>query len=226
MNWLWWVAPLAVAISGVALLLAGTGHLFRGRPARASGHFVAGAPLALIGLAASLLGLNAQTYSRLTYEGPVANVGVKLLDRSHQLYRVTIERLDGSSSSQSCDLQGDEWLLSGRVQKWKPWANVLGLDATYSLDQLSNKYFTAERANGRPITACDLNGPPPQVNRYVPAGWLAWLADQAYTVDRRFGSANYMPLADAALYRVVITQSGLNAEPVNDAARAANDARP
>ena len=29
---------------------------------------------------------------------------------------------------------GDEWLIGGRVQKWKPWANVLGLDATYTLD--------------------------------------------------------------------------------------------
>jgi len=35
-----------------------------------------------------------------------------------------------------------------------------------------------------------------------------------------------MPLADGAVYRVVITQSGLNAEPENDAAKAANNARP
>ncbi len=35
-----------------------------------------------------------------------------------------------------------------------------------------------------------------------------------------------MPLADGAQYRVVMTQSGLNAEPVNDAAKAANSARP
>ena len=33
-----------------------------------------------------------------------------------------------------------------------------------------------------------------------------------------------MPLADGAVYRVVITQSGFNAEPRNGAAKAANDA--
>jgi len=58
----------------------------------------------------------------------------------------------------------------------------------------------------------------------VPPQWVNWLTQQAYTVDRRFGDANYMPMADGAVYRVVITQSGFNAEPVNDAAKAANDA--
>jgi hypothetical protein len=34
-----------------------------------------------------------------------------------------------------------------------------------------------------------------------------------------------MPLADGAVYKVVITHSGFNAEPVNDAAAKANEAR-
>jgi len=226
LNWIWWAAPLVIAISGAALLLAGAGHLFRGRPVRASGHVLVGAPLAIIGLAAGLVGFNIQTYARLTHEGPVADVGVKLVDAPSQRYAVTVHRLDEPNSTTTCDLQGDEWMIEGRVQKWKPWANVLGLDATYSLDQLSNKYFTAERGSGKTITACDLNGPPPEVDRYLPPGWLGWLSTRAFTLDRRFGDANYMPLADGAVYRVVITQSGFNAQPANEIARAANDARP
>jgi hypothetical protein len=226
LNWIWWAAPLVVAISGGGLLLAGAGHLFNGRPGRASGHVLVGAPLAIIGLAAGLLGFNMQTYARLTHEGPVAEVSVRALDPASQRYLVTVHRLDETNSVSSCTLQGDEWLIGGRVLKWKPWANVLGLDATYSLDQLSNKYSTAARGNGRMITACDLNGPPPAVNQYVPDNWLGWLSNKAYSVDRRFGDANYMPLADGAVYRVVITQSGFNTEPANDVARKANDARP
>jgi hypothetical protein len=223
MNWIMWLAaPLAVGVFGVLLLLMGVGHLINGRVGRATGHVLGGAPLAILGLAGGLLGLNTQTYSRLSHEGPVAEVSVKSLDPASQKYTVTVQRLDGSQPAQSCVLQGDQWVVSGRVQKWKPWANVLGLDATYSLDQLSNMYFTAARANGKPITACDLGGAAPAVDQYVPPGWLAWLADQSYAVDRRFGSANFMPLADGAQYKVVITQSGFNAEPDNDAARAAN----
>ncbi len=223
MIWLW--LPLGAAALGVLLFLLGVGHLLSGRPLRASGHFLGGAPLAVIGCAAALLGVNAQTYARLTHEGPVALVSVRTLDPKALLYVVTLKRLDETGRVQTCVLQGDEWVLSGRVQKWKPWANILGLDATYTLDQLSNMYFTAARGNGRMITSCDIAGPPPAVNQYVPPQWLAWLQSQAYTVDRRFGSANYMPLANGAVYRVVITQSGFNAEPVNDAARHANEER-
>jgi len=53
-----------------------------------------------------------------------------------------------------------------------------------------------------------------------------WLVGQSYTEDRRFGSAAYMPLADGAVYKVVMTQSGLNAESTNDIAKGANAARP
>jgi hypothetical protein len=111
------------------------------------------------------------------------------------------------------------------VQKWKPWANLLGLDATYTLDQIVNKYFTAARGNGKTITACDLSAPPPNADNYVPSRWVKWLEAHAFTRDRRFGDANFMPLADGAVYRLVITQSGFNAEPANDVARAAVDRR-
>lgn len=224
MNWLLWVVPLLVAVCGLALLTSGTGHFVRGRTARGSGYLVSGTALAVIGTAAGLLGLNAQTYARLTHEGPVALVSVRSLEPTR--YLVTLRRLDGTGRMQTCELQGDEWVLSGRVQKWKPWANLLGLDATYTLEQLSNMYYSAARANGKLITACDIADVAPRIDQYVPHAWLAWLADRSFAVDRRFGSANYMPLANGAVYRVVITQSGFNAEPVNEPARAANDARP
>jgi hypothetical protein len=226
LNWILWVAPLLVAVSGLALLTSGLGHLVRGRAVRASGHLLFGATLAVIGFVVGLLGLNAQTYARLTHEAPVAQVSVRSLDPATARYLVTIRRLDGTGRVQTCELQGDEWVLSGRVQKWKPWANLLGLDATYTLEQLSNMYFSAARANGKPITACDIADVAPRIDQYLPHAWLAWLAAQVFTLDRRFGSANYMPLADAAVYRVVITQSGFNAEPANQPARAANEARP
>ncbi len=226
MNGILWVAPLLVAVAGLALMIPGIGHLLRGRAMRGSGHLLLGAPLAVAGFAAGLLGLDAQTYARLTHEGPVALVSVRGLDPASARYLVTIHRLDGSNRVQNCELQGDEWVLSGRVQKWKPWANLLGLDATYTLEQLSNMYFSAARANGKPITACDIADVAPRIDQYVPHAWLIWLAARAFVVDRRFGSANYMPLANGAVYRVVITQSGFNAEPVNQAARAANEAQP
>jgi hypothetical protein len=218
----WLAAPLVVGVLGVIIFVAGLGHLVSGRPVRGGAHFVGGTPLAIGGFALALLGLNTQTYARLAHEGPVAEINVKLLNKASSLYAVSIHRLDGTNASQICELQGDDWVISGRVQKWKPWANVLGLDATYTLNQLSNMYSSAARGNSKPITSCDLAGPPPDINRYIPDQWLAWLTQQSYTVDRRFGDANYMPMVDGAVYKVIITQSGFNSEPENDIAKNAN----
>lgn len=225
-SWYWAAVPLVVAALGALIVFRGLGHFFGGRGGRAATHFVIGTPLAIVGFALGLVALNAQSFARLSHENDVANVAVKAIDRERERYRITIQRLDIPDMTQTCDIEGDEWELSARVQKWKPWANVLGLDTTYALDQIANKYFNAERANGRPVTACDLKGPPPAVNSYVPRSWLFWLIDQAYAEQRRFGSAAYMPNADGAVYKVTMTQSGLNAEPINPAASAANAARP
>ncbi|MDX2235230.1 MAG: hypothetical protein NW200_12100, partial [Hyphomonadaceae bacterium] len=62
--------------------------------------------------------------------------------------------------------------------------------------------------------------PNPMIAR-LPGDVRTWLASVSLAEDRRFGSANYMPLADGAVYRVVITQSGFNAEAANAAAKAA-----
>jgi len=225
-SWYWIAAPLVVAALGVLLLLRGVGHLFGGHGGKGTAHIAVGAPLSVIGFVIGLLALNTQTFARLSHESDVANVAVKSLNQSQNTWRITIQRLDVPNTIQVCDIQGDEWDMSARVQKWQPWANVFGLDTTYALDQITNRYFTAERGNGKPITACDLKGPPPAVDQYVPNSWLMWLVGQSYTEQRHFGSAAYMANADGAVYKVVMTQSGLNAEPVNAVATGANTSRP
>jgi len=219
------VAPLIVAVLGFLFFLGGFGHLFRGSVARGGLGLGGGGAVAIAGLAAGLVGLNIQSYSRLTYEAPVAEVSVRAMNPADKLFGVAVRRLDGSNAVTTCTLQGDAWEISGRFQKWKPWANELGLNATYTLDQISNKYYSAAEANGRSITACDINGPAPAVNQYLPPDWVKWLMSHFIVQDRLFGSANFMPMVDGAEYRVVTTQFGFNAEPANDVARNANQAR-
>jgi hypothetical protein len=219
------VAPLAVAVIGFLFFIGGAGHLFRGSVARGGLGLGAGGAVTIAGLAAGLIGLNIQSYSRLTYEVPVAEVSVRLMNPAEKTFSVAVKRLDGSNAVTACTLQGDAWEISGRFQKWKPWANEIGLNATYTLDQISNKYYSAREANGRSITACDLNGPPPAANHLLPESWVKWLMAHVIVQDRFFGSANYMPMVDGAEYRVITTQFGFNAEPANEAAQRANQAR-
>jgi hypothetical protein len=218
LAWYWVVAPLAVAALAAALLLRAVFHVSRGRIAHGGLHAGTGLILALAALCVGLIVLNTQSYARLTYERPVAEVTVAALHPALQAYRVTVRRLDGTGIVTSCNIQGDEWVMSAAVQKWRAWVNILGLDSTYTLDQLANKYFSARRGNGHLITACDLTGATPAI--FAPDLTL-WLMNKAQAQQRRFGSAAYMPLTDGAIYRVVMTQSGLNADAVNPIAQAA-----
>lgn len=225
MNSLYIVAPLVVAVIGLLLFFGGLGAMVHGRAGKATVNLGFGGVLAVIGLAAGLVGLNLQSYSRLTYEVPLATVSVKAINPSQKLYAVTVTRLDQTHMSQTCTLQGDAWELGGRFQTWKPWAVELGMNATYTLDQLSNRYYSAAEANGRFITACNINGPAPKVNQLLPDGWVRWLMSHVIVQNRFFGSASFMPMVDGARYTVIATQFGFNAEPANEIAAQANRGR-
>jgi len=224
MGWAWIAAPLAALASGLFLIFRGVRSMGRGRVMAGGRGVATGLTTAAAACIAALVALNTQSYSRLTWDKPVAEILVKQTDASQKLYDVTLVRTHGAGETH-CLLQGDEWILGGRVQKWRPWANTLGLNATYELDQMANKYSDAREADGKPITACDVSRPPNQILARAPAELQAWLSSISLAQDRRFGSANYMPLVDGAAYRVVITQSGFNAEAANDVARRAVRAR-
>jgi len=221
LQWYWVIAPLVVAVLALVLFLRALVHVARGRFAHGGLHATTGIVLALAALCAGLLVLNTQTYARLTAERPIAEVTVAALHPALQTWRVTVRRLDGTRLTTACDIQGDEWEMGAAVQAWKPWVNVLGLDSTYRLDQLGNRYFTAARGNGHLITACDLSGATP---RWMP-GLSDWLMQHAMAQQRRFGSAVYMPLMDGAIYRVVMTRNGLAADAVNPVAQQAVNRR-
>ena len=216
LHWYWVIAPLAVAVLAIVFLLLAVFHVARGRFSHGGLHAGSGVVLGLVALCGGLIVLSTQTYARLTAERPVAEVTVASLHPALQTYRVTVRRLDGTNLVTDCPVQGDEWLMSAAVQTWRPWVNILGLDSTYTLDQVSNKYFSAARGNGRRITACDLEGAPPA---WLPSGLSRWLMDRARASQRHFGSAVYMPLSDGAIYRVVMTRNGLSAGAVNPIAR-------
>jgi hypothetical protein len=217
----WLAAPLAALVSGFLLLGRGARAVGRGRMASGGRNLAGGVAAIVAALLAALVALNMQSYARLTWEAPVAEVQVRQSDATQKLYDVTVVRLDKAGGEVKCLVQGDEWILGGRVQTWKPWARTLGMNASYELDQLANKYVDALEANGKPITACDLRRSPNGMIARLPADVKGWLSEVSLAEDRRFGSASYMPLADGATYRVIITQTGFNAEPANDAAKGA-----
>ncbi len=219
------VVPLVLAALGFVGFISGLVHAVKLRPGRATFGLGGGGALTIAGLAAGLIGLNLQGYARLTYEVPLAEVTVQAVNPAQKVFAVTVRRLDETHFVQTCTLQGDAWEIGGRFQKWKAWANEIGLNSTYTLDQISNRYNTAADGDGQRITACDLKGPQPQASQYLPDFVVQWVLRHMLVEDRLFGSASYMPMADGAAYTVIATQFGFNAEPANAIAKAANQQR-
>ncbi len=228
MVWWWWIAPALVGLIGLTLLFLGLGALFKGRFFSGLLGGVGGAGFLAAAMIAALLGLDVQTYSRLTYERPVATIETRQL--GPQYYEATVMQPDRGEDAPAVSnlypLHGDEWRIEAQVLKWKPWANVLGLDTQYRLDRLSGRYSSIEQEiNGarsvHPLAGGDA-GP-----TWLPWKVSAWDTARKYrqyvdAVDTLYGGGAYMPMADGARYEVWITQSGLIARPANDAARAAS----
>ncbi len=205
---------IVIAVFGAVLLALAVNRLFRARFLAATGSLLGGALLLAVSGLFFVVSLNLHTYSRLTYETPVAELAFEA--RGPQQYHVTLARLP-IGETQLFLLQGDEWQLDARALKWSGWANVLGLDAQYRLERLSGRYRDIERERNGPRTVYKLTDNP---------GIDVW----AYTldhpgrlpfVDAVYGTATYLPMADGARYRVSMTQTGLIARPLNESASVA-----
>ena len=91
----------------------------------------------------------------------------------------------------------------------------MGFDAAYRLERISGRYSRIEDERGLPRTVYPLNAPHrldlwELVRRC--RSWLPWF-------DAIYGSAVYLPMTDAASYEIKVSQSGLVARPLNQAAK-------
>ena len=225
MVWWWWIAPAVVGLIGLVLVLKGLGALFRGRAISALFGLLGGGGFLLAAGLVATLALNVQTYGRLTYERPVATIETRQL--GPQYYQVSVTEPENGEAlparTQSYTVHGDQWRIEAQVLKWKPWANVLGLDSQYRLDRLSGRYDLIEQEINAPRSVHALA---PREQLDLPWRISAWDTARRYrryvdAVDTLYGGGAYMPMADGGRYEVWLTQGGLVARPVNDAAKTA-----
>jgi hypothetical protein len=226
MPYWWWIVPVLTGLVGLAVLADGLAALGRRRPYRAMGELLSGGGLLAIAVTVMLLGLDIQTFSRLAYERPVATIS--LHQTGDKQYEATLTEADrvpppfaiqatAPPAPQTYPLTGDEWRVEARVLKWKPWANVMGMDARYRLERLSGEFIDAAQELSGPRSVYDLR----PANGDSRLTRLAVRLNQARLVDTLYGSAVLMPMADDARYSLAMTQTGLMARPANDqAARA------
>jgi len=211
MHWWWWIIPGVVGVIGLAIALSGVGWMFRGRPFK-GGRGVAGGGLFLaVGGVAALMGLNIQTYHRLTAEQHVADIAFDKVEGTVNTYNVTVTEAplpDGTPGAvHNFEATGDDWMISSRVLRWKPWATVLGLDAQYRLDRFDSRYRDIDTARTTPPSVEDLRPVRRTGIDFLPV--VEAVSKYVPVVDTpEHGQAVYWPMADGARYRIDITSQG------------------
>jgi hypothetical protein len=204
---------VACALIGLLFMVAAVRRFRRRRLASGMAHSAVAIVIALVCVCAALIGLNLLTYQRLTSEQPAGEL---------QLTRTGEKQFNGVLSYPSGErttfaLQGDEWQVDARLLKWSAFANLVGFDAAYRLERIGGRYTHIEDERSQPRTVYELASPGridpwELVHRYH--RWVPW-------IDAMYGSATYLPMSDGALYEIKVSQSGLIARPLNQAAREA-----
>ncbi len=158
--------------------------------------------LVLFGLPVALVGWNLHTFHRLTDEAPIAKL--RFVELEPQRFSVELRSGD-FCSAQHYELDGDEWRLDARFLKWKPLANLFGLDAMYRLDRLGGRYSNINEANTRKTVAYEIGKKPAiDLTDHLDDRWLSWSP-----VDTYFGSSVYETIDPTYEYIVFRSQSGL-----------------
>ncbi len=202
---------IVLALVGILCLFAAIRRMRRRRVFGGALIGATGLVLILLGAGAALIAANLLTYQRLSFEQPAAEL--QLTRTGEREFNAVLTYPGGEHANFA--LRGDEWQIDARVLKWHAFANLVGFDSVYRLERISGRYTRIEDERTQARSVYSLN--PPQridpwdlVHRYH--SWVPW-------VDALYGSATFLPMADGALYEVKVSQSGLVARPLNQAAR-------
>jgi hypothetical protein len=167
--------------------------------------------LILLSVCAALIAANLRTYQRLSFEQPAGEL--QFTRTGEREFNAVLTYPSGERANFA--LRGDEWQVDARVLKWHAFANLIGFDTAYRLERIGGRYARVEDERTEARTVYALN-PPQRIDPWDLAhryrSWLPWL-------DALYGSATFLPMADGALYEIKVSQSGLIARPLNQAAR-------
>jgi hypothetical protein len=198
---------------GLLFFIAAIRRLRRRRVLGGMAHGAASLIFFLAAACAVLIGSNLRSYQRLSYEQPAGEL--QLSKVAERQFDAVLSYPDGERAN--FQLRGDEWQVDARVLKWHAFANLVGFDTAYRLERISGRYSHAEDERTEPRSVYDLHAPgrvDPWELIYRYRSWVPWM-------DALYGNATYVPMTDGALYEIKVSQSGLVARPLNQAAREA-----
>lgn len=217
---IWWLIPGFVALVGVLMLIGGVGSLFKARFLSGGLRFLFGGAVLAGAAVVGLIGLNLQTYAQLSKERLAGQV--TLAKTADYTYTASVDLADkGKLRGSPTDfaVTGEDFRVEGPVLKWKPWANVLGMDSLFRVDHVEGVYIDTNCENQYDPRRADTaeEGSQADAFRNVRGLGESWKHVNAVDVVNIQGSR--VPMGDGAVYNIKATQGGFEMEPANQTAR-------
>lgn len=175
---------------------------------------MAGLALVICSLVLALVAFDLFSYKQLVAEQSIGTISFQQL--GPQRFYATLVDTDGEE--QRYELAGDQWQLDARFIKWPAALSAIGVKPGYRLDRISGRYYSLEMERRGERTVYALN------DKRVGIDVWSFFKDsnsRFKLIDAVYGSATFMPMADSALYEILLSHSGLLARPLNEPARAA-----
>jgi len=153
--------------------------------------------------------LTLRAFDAFVQKAPVAEVRCRW--RSPQAFTLTLTPLRQGTRqpSQTFELRGDQWSVSGGIVKWHPWLTALGLPSYHRLTRVSGRFTRAAQERLAAPTAFEIDGE----GHWL---WAWWYRLDPYLpfVEAAYGSAAFLPVDPDVLAVVSVTPSGYLIERV------------
>lgn len=157
-----------------------------------------------------LLTVDLLGYLTADNEKPLATL--TFTEISKQTYDV--ELVQPNATKNLFRLSGDQWQLDVRLIQ-SPLFAYDGLPS-YKLDRLSGRFLSLEQERTEKRTVHGLN------ESLIVDFWQYLDGLKVLgLLEAQYGSASFMPMVDGGIYQVVLTDSGIKAEPINSIAKQA-----
>ncbi len=130
-------------------------------------------------------------------------------------YHVELQEADKYYAS---DIEGQQWQLNMRMFKWTPLFSAVGFRPGYRLEDISGRFIELQ---------LDKMVEKPELKKMNVSGFLdVWDFLNQYpsafpSVEAYVGSPGFIPVADGAIYDVILSGQNLTINPLNEAAKSA-----
>ena len=208
---IWWLIPAFVGLVGVLMLVGGVLKLFKAHLGGGLMRILFGGLTLAGAMIVGLIGLNLQTYMQLSKERLAGQVTLKKVSEFD--YTATIDLADAEGKlrgePKTYQITGQRIHIEGPVVKFKPWANVIGMDSLFKVNEVYGTYVNPNCTNKyAPRREATEECKPGDFFGCLGQSWqMLNLADFSHT------SASGQLMADGAVYDIFASQDAFELKP-------------